>query len=248
MALRTSNPTLREEAFSRYAYLTGTDPLARMTLSGTLNKCLLLAAILLGSAGFTWVYSSTRPEIVLPAMIGSAILGFILCIVTCFAVKASPYLAPAYALIEGVFVGVVSMFVNARYPGIAAQAFVITISIMVTMLGLYRTGLLKATPMFVRVVTICTVGIGVVYLLSWAFFAFGSRIPYLHDSTPLGIGISLVIIVVAAMNFIIDFDTIERGVEQGAPKYMEWYAAFGLMVTLVWLYLEVLRLLRKLRD
>ncbi|MCC7230935.1 MAG: Bax inhibitor-1/YccA family protein [Fimbriimonadaceae bacterium] len=248
MALRTSNPTLREEAFSRYAYLTGTDPSARMTLSGTLNKCLLLATILLCSASVTWVYTSAHPEIVFPATIASAVVGLILCIATCFAVQASPYLAPAYALVEGVFVGVISMLVNTRYPGIAAQAFVITISIMVTMLGLYRSGLLKATPMFIKVVTISTLGIAVVYLLSWAFFAFGAKIPYLHDSTPLGIGISVVIIVIAAMNFIIDFDTIERGVDQGAPKYMEWYAAFGLMVTLVWLYIEVLRLLRKLRN
>jgi uncharacterized YccA/Bax inhibitor family protein len=169
-------------------------------------------------------------------------------LVIAFKMDMAPTLAPIHAILEGLFVGALSQVLNKMYPGIVAQAITITLGIMLTMLVLYRTGIIKATPMFVKVVSICTIGIGVTYLISIGISLFGGRMPFIHDSTPLGIGISLFTAGIAALNFVLDFDMIERGAEQGQPKFMEWYGAFGLMVTLVWLYIEILRLLRKLRD
>jgi uncharacterized YccA/Bax inhibitor family protein len=248
MALTGSNPTLNEEAFNRHAYLTGEDPKALMTINGTLNKALILALLVTASSMMIWMAVAANQALALPLAIGGCLGGFVIGLVINFKAHLAPSLAPVYAVVEGLFVGAVSQVLNEAYPGIAAQAILITLAIMLTMLGFYRSGIIKATPMFVKVVTICTVGIGVAYLISWVMFAFGARIPLLNDASPLGIGISLFICVIAALNFVLDFDLIENGAERGMPKYMEWYAAFGLMVTLIWLYIEVLRLLRKLRD
>lgn len=243
----SSNPVLKEETFSRHAYLTGESADSRMTVSGTINKALVLALFVVASAMLTWMAVAANQQLAFPLAISGAIGALILSFVIAFKNESAPILAPAHAVLEGLFVGALSQVVNKMYPGIAAQAILITLSIMLTMLGLYRTGLIRATPMFTKVIVICTVGIGVTYLISFGMSMFGGKMPFIHDATPLGIGISLFTTGIAALNFILDFDMIEKGAEAGQPKYMEWYGAFGLMVTLVWLYIEVLRLLRKLQ-
>ncbi len=247
MAFRTSNPTLREDTFNRYAYLTGTDASERMTINGTLTKSLCLLFFAVVTATFAWSTFRVSPELAMPGTIGAAVIGFIVGLVVSFSPKTAPILAPVYALVEGFALGAISYVLNVAYPGIVAQAVPITLCVMFAMLALYRAGILRATPMFVRVVVFSTCGIALVYLFDIGLRLFGIQMPYLHDATPLGIAISLGICVVAALNFILDFDLIERGSEQGAPKFMEWYAAFSLMVTLFWLYLEILRLLAKMR-
>lgn len=219
-----------------------------MTVSGTINKALILAVLVIASSMMAWMAVGANQALAIPLTIAGFIGALILSFIIAFKNDLAPILAPVHAVVVGGLVGSVSQLLNELYPGIAAQAIMITLAIMITMLGLYRTGIIKASPMFVKVVTICTVGIGVTYLISFGMSMFGGRMPFIHDATPLGIGISLFTIVVASLNFVIDFDMIERGAERGQPKYMEWYGAFGLMVTLVWLYIEVLRLLRKLRQ
>jgi len=248
MALTGSNPTLNEERFNRYAYLTGESPASRMTIEGTLNKALILSLLVVASSMLVWMAVAANQGLAIPLTIAGFVGTLTTSLIIAFKMDMAPILAPVHALLAGLFVGSLSQVLNSAYPGIVAQAILITVAIMVTMLGLYRTGIIRATPMFVKVVSICTIGIGVTYLMSWVVTMFGGRMPFIHDSTPLGIGISLFTTVVAALNFVMDFDMIERGAEQGQPKFMEWYGAFGLVVTLVWLYIEVLRLLRKLRD
>jgi len=247
MALRTSNPALGEKTFSRYAYLTGVDPTTRMTINGTLNKCMILAIFALATATAGWLMTAANTALVVPLALGSSVVAIIFGFVTCFKPDAAPVTAPIYALLEGLMLGSISQYLNALYPGIAISAAAITLAALGLMLGLYRAGILRATPMFTKVIVIATGAIALVYVASFVMRLFGGHMPLLNDATPAGIGISVVICVVAALNFILDFNTIEQGAEQGAPKFMEWYAAFGLMVTIFWLYLEVLRLLAKMR-
>lgn len=248
MAFTGSNPTLSEERFNRYAYLTGENPAARMTIEGTLNKALILCLLVVASSMMVWMAVAANQALAIPLTLAGIVGTLAISLIIAFKMEMAPTLAPVHAILEGLFVGALSQVLNKMYPGIVAQAIVITLGIMVTMLGLYRSGIIKASPMFVKVVSICTIGIGVTYLISIGVSLFGGRMPFIHDSTPLGIGISLFTAGIAALNFILDFDMIEKGAEQGQPKFMEWYGAFGLMVTLVWLYIEILRLLRKLRD
>jgi uncharacterized YccA/Bax inhibitor family protein len=185
----------------------------------------------------------------LPWIIASAIGGFILAIVICFTPRWASYLVPVYGLIEGVFVGGISAYYNHAFaeqaPGIVMQAVGLTFGVVIAMYLLYRFRIIKATQRFKSIVFTATAGIAVFYLLGWVLRIFGLQMPFIHESTTIGIGISLVIVAVAALNLILDFDMIENGVAMGAPKYMEWYGAFGLLVTIVWLYLEILRLLSK---
>lgn len=247
MAFRTSNPTLREDTFNRYAYLTGTDARERMTVGGTLNKSLALLFFAILTAALSWSTLRSFPDLAGPMIIAPALVGFVVALVVCFKPNTAPILAPVYALVEGLVLGGISCLLNRAYEGIVAQAIPLTLGVMLAMLAFYRAGILRATPMFVKVVVMSTCAIALVYLLNIGLMLFGVRMPFLHDSTPIGIAISVGICIVAALNFILDFDLIEKGSEQGAPKFMEWYAAFSLMVTLFWLYLEILRLLAKLR-
>ena len=247
MAFRTSNPSLRKDTFDRYAYLTGVDATERMTLAGTLNKSFALLFMAVATAAFAWSGLRLVPDIAGPALLVPALMGLVVGIVVCFKPQTAPILAPVYALVEGLVLGGVSYILNVAYPGIVAQAVPITFGVMLSMLLFYRAGILRASSMFVKVVVFATCSIGLVYLLDIGLMLFGTRMPFLHESTPLGIAISLGICAVAALNFILDFDLIEKGSNQGAPKFMEWYGAFSLMVTLFWLYLEILRLLAKLR-
>ena len=196
-----------------------------------------------------WTLWRTNPDIVYPALIGSALLGFVTAMVTIFKQRWSPITAPIYALLEGVVVGTLSSVFEAQYPGIVIQAVGLTFGTLFCLLAAYRSGLIKPTENFKLGVMAATGGICLLYFVSFGLRIFtGESIPMIHDSGPIGIAFSVGVVIIAALNLVLDFDFIEQGVEYGAPKYMEWYAAFGLVVTLIWLYLEILRLLAKLRS
>ena len=244
--MRTANPALKERTFTDIHAAAG-EP--AMSLQGTATKSLLLVLLTVFSASFTWNAVATgNVGILMPAVLVGGIGGFIVALITVFKPKVSPYTGPIYAALEGLLLGGVSAMYNARFQGLPAQAVALTFGVFIALLIVYRTGLIRATQNFWLGVVAATGGIMIMYLLSFVLSFFGVQMAFLHDSSPLSIGISLVIVIVAALNLVLDFDFIERGVEHGAPKYMEWYAAFGLLVTLVWLYLEMLRLLSKLQG
>jgi uncharacterized YccA/Bax inhibitor family protein len=241
---RSGNPALREDVFTVARPAAGGGV---MTVQGTVNKTALLLVLALATATGAWVLGTAGGPGVAGWAIGAALVGLGVAIATIVRPQWSPITAPIYALVEGVVLGVVSMWFEASYPGIAIQAVALTFGVMGVMLVLYRTGVIKVTQRFRSSVIAATLGIAVVYLVALVLGLFGVRVPFLYDASPLGILISLAIVVVAALNLLLDFDLIERGARAGAPAYMEWYAAFGLLVTLVWLYLELLRLLARLR-
>lgn len=245
--MRSSNPVLKDSTFDSHAYLTGQAPVARMTLSGTLNKCLLLFAILMATAIGSFVFIAANPGLLYPVALGGAIVGFVLALIITFKQNLAPALAPAYAGVQGLAVGAISLAFEARYPGVVLNAVLGTFGTMGAVLVLYRAGVLRATPMFVKTVVFATLGIVGIYVLNLVLRLFGLQFDPIYQSGPIGIGFSVVVCIVAALNFVLDFDTIDKGVAKGAPKSMEWYGAFGVTVTLVWLYLEMLRLLSKLR-
>ena len=245
MALfKSSNPALSDKVFN----ITEDGTVDVMTLSGTVNKCILMLLAILATATYSWTSFADSPESAQPFMIAGAIGGFITALIIIFKPKTATYLAIVYALLEGLFLGAISAFMESVMPGIAFQAMTLTFGILASLLFLYKTGIIKATPNFRRMVMAATGGIFLLYLISWIMGMFGMGVPLLHSSGTMGIIISGAIVVIASLNLVLDFDFIERGVEQGAPKYMEWYGAFGLMVTLIWLYLEILRLLSKLNK
>ena len=222
-----------------------------MTASGTASAALLLMLLLVASAMFGWssVSESVEGAVTFPgwAMAG-ALFGFVCAIVLTFKPKLARVLAPVYAIAEGVFVGAISKVFNTAYDGIVIQAVGITLGVFVTMLVLYRTGVIRVTDKMRRTIIGATLGIAIFYGVSFLLSLFGMNISFFNSSSPMSIGFSFLVAGLAAMNLALDFDFIERGEASGLPKYMEWYAAFGLMVTIVWLYLEILRLLAKLRD
>jgi uncharacterized YccA/Bax inhibitor family protein len=244
---KSGNPTLNEKVFQNAGVASG----EVMTERGTLNKFFFMSLMLMVSASFTWSAFYHGKEIT-PWIIGGAIAGFIVAIVITFKREWSSYLSPAYALLEGLFIGGISATVNnafaKTYPGIVTQAVLLTFGVVIAMFFLYRFKIIKATQKFKAVVISATMGIAIFYFLAIALSWFGINIPFLHEGSPLGIVFSLVVVCVAALNLILDFDMVEQGVTMGAPKYMEWYCAFGLMVTIVWLYLEILRLLMKIAS
>ena len=244
--MRTANPALKERTFTGVRAAAG-EP--AMSLQGTATKSFVLVLLTVFAASFTWnAVASGNVGILMPATMVGGIGGFIVALITVFKPKASPYTGPIYAVLEGLLLGGVSALYNAKFAGLPAQAVALTFGVFIALLIVYRLGIIKATENFRLGVVAATGGIMIMYLLSFVLGFFGITMPYLHDSSPLSIGISLVIVVVAALNLVLDFDFIERGVANRAPKYMEWYAAFGLLVTLVWLYLEMLRLLSKLQS
>ena len=244
--MRTANPALKEGTFTGVRAAAG-EPV--MTLQGTATKSFVLVLLTVFAASFTWnAVASGNVGILMPATVVGGIGGFIVALITVFKPKASPYTGPIYAVLEGLLLGGVSAIYNARFAGLPAQAVALTFGVFMALLIVYRLGIIKATENFRLGVVAATGGIMIMYLLSFVLGFFGITMPYLHDSSPLSIGISVVIVVVAALNLVLDFDFIERGVANRAPKYLEWYAAFGLLVTLVWLYLEILRLLSKLQS
>lgn len=231
----SGNPTLKR-AFQLAREDAGS---GTMTLTGAINKAGILLMILIASSAFAW--NAENPSLMFIGLIG----GLITALTLSFNPSWAPMAAPAYAVLEGLALGTVSKFAEMRYPGIAVNAMALTFGTMGVMLACYRTGLLRATPVFQRTIILATAGIAILYIVSLVMSLFGMSIPMLHDASPLGIGISVVITGIAAFNLILDFDLFERN-SYGSPKYMEWYCGFSLLVTLVWLYIEILNLLNKL--
>lgn len=248
--MRTANPALNAKTFDRLS----SDNDETMTLQGTVNKSLLLIGLVFLSAAWSWTnafpngYSiGTAPVIPMwyyPWMIGSLIVALIII----FKQTTAPLLAPVYALLEGVLMGSLSALFEFRYPGIVFQAVLGTAAVFLALLMTYKSGLIKVTENFKLGVVAATGGIFLIYMISFIMSFFGSTIPMIHEGGVIGIGFSLVVIGVAALNLVLDFDFIESASERRLPKYVEWYAAFGLLVTLIWLYIEMLRLLSKTRK
>jgi len=248
---RTGNPTLNDKTFS------GLSPTAdSMTIQGTVNKSFVLLFLLLAAAFWIWNrYDALEPlqqaqslANITPWMIGGALGGLVLALVTVFKKTWAGITGPLYALAQGLFVGGLSAILEAQYSGIVIQAVILTFGTFFCLLLVYTLRLIKVTQNFRLGVAAATGGIFLIYMASFVLGFFGINIPFIHESGLIGIGFSLFVVVIAALNLVLDFDFIERGAEQGAPKYMEWYAAFGLLVTLIWLYVEILRLLAKLRS
>jgi uncharacterized YccA/Bax inhibitor family protein len=250
---RTANPALNKNTFTGFVPVAGSPV---MTLNGTVNKIAILLLLVVAGAFYTWKLafdamtsdSLTASRLIIPWMIGGGIGGFIVALITIFKRSVSPITAPIYAVLEGLFLGGISAFLEYRYPGIVINAIALTFGILFALLIAYRSGLIRPTENFRLGVFAATGGVMLLYLVSFLLNLFGIPVGYLHNSSPLSIGISVVIIIIAALNLVLDFDFIEQGAASSAPKYMEWYAAFGLIVTLVWLYLEILRLLSKLAS
>lgn len=242
---KTSNPALNEKTFEGRVAVAG----EAMTLQGTVNKTGVLLLCVVITSAWTWgIAHSQAPGAALPWMMGGLIGGLVFALATIFKKEWSPITAPVYALCEGLVLGGISALLERSYPGIAIQAMGLTFGVTAVMLMLYRTGVLRATPKFTVGVVAATGGIFVVYIVDLVLGMFGRHVPLLNSSGPLGIGVSAVIVIIAALNLILDFDFVETGVHARAPKYMEWYGAFGIMVTLVWMYMEILRLLSKMRQ
>ena len=263
--MRTSNPALNAKVFRIEDAAASTT----MTLEGTAAKTMALLAIVVAVAAWVWWQTmdaltiaqvtttqqpgringlSSVPGNVMVYMIGGLIIGFIVAMITCFKPRWSPITAPLYALFEGAFLGGFSAMFQYMYPGIVMQAVLLTFGVFLSLLIAYQTRLIRATENFKLGIAAATGGIMLVYLATILLRFFSVEIPFIHGTGLIGIGFSLFVVVIAAMNLVLDFDFIETGVESGAPKYMEWYAGFGLLVTLVWLYIEILRLLAKLRS
>jgi uncharacterized YccA/Bax inhibitor family protein len=248
---KSGNPTLGENKF-RDTVITATGE-ETMSLKGTLNKFGFMFIMLMGSAFYAWKEVSNNGAN-MPLMVwGGAIGGLVIALIISFKRNWAPYLAPLYALLEGLFVGAISAMYNdvfaEKAPNIIVNAVGLTFGVGIAMYLLYSFKIIRATEKFKAIIMTATVGIGMFYLLVMILRAFGvESMAFLHEGSPLGIGFSLFVVGIAALNLILDFDMIEQGAAMGAPKYMEWYGAFGLMVTFVWLYLEILRLLSKLNS
>jgi uncharacterized YccA/Bax inhibitor family protein len=255
MNYKSKNPFLTNKSFTTTTasrkenvhQATVIDYEQEMTLSGTMNKTLLLFLLLIASAMVIWWMAFNGSNPIVPA-IGGAIVGLVLVIVAAFKPQYSPYLAPGYALFEGLFIGGVSAIFEAKYPGVVTQAVGATFVTFAVCLGLYKYKIVKVTEQFKSVVVAATLAIATYYLISWVFSMFTSFAPVHQGNSMMSIGISVFVIIIAALNLFLDFDRIEKGVEQKMPKYMEWFGAMGLMVTLVWLYIEFLRLFSKLSS
>jgi uncharacterized YccA/Bax inhibitor family protein len=242
--MRSGNPVLKSDTFDIAPQG------ERMTLSGTVNKTAILLALVVISSIYTWgrYYSNQgNPGAIMPLLWTGAIGGLVVCLITVFKKEWSAVTAPIYALLQGLVVGGLSAFYEAQFPGIVIQAVGLTFGTLFCLLMAYKSGLIKATENFKLGIVAATGAIALLYLVNIVMSMFGKPIGFIHDSGMLGIIFSAVVVVIAALNLVLDFDFIENGAENGAPKYMEWYGAFGLTVTLVWLYLEILRLLSKLR-
>jgi uncharacterized YccA/Bax inhibitor family protein len=247
---KTNNPILTDKAYQKSldVYDSG---VVKMTARGTLNKFFLLSLLVMATASLTWsaVYQHVD---VTGYIIGGAIGGFIIAIVLAFKPAWSPFLAPIYALLEGAFVGGVSAYLQYvfrdKMPGMIMHAVVITFGVVIAMFLLYRFRIIRVTETFKTIVFTATLGIVFFYLIAWGLSFAHIDIPFLHQGSTVGILFSLFVIGLASMNLVMAFDRVEQGVAMGAPKYMEWYSAFGLVVVIVWLYIEILNLLAKLNS
>jgi uncharacterized YccA/Bax inhibitor family protein len=249
---KSGNPTLGEKRFKDTILDSVVTHENAMTVRGTLNKFGFLFLMVLGTAFYSWKEFAGGGD-VLPLILIGAFGGLVVAIVLIFKKEWSPFLAPAYALLEGLFVGAISAYYNFAFedkaPNIIINAVGLTFGCVIAMYLLYSFKIIRATQKFKAIIITATTGIAIFYVLVLVLRLFGyDNMPFLHEGSPMGIGFSLVVVAIAALNLILDFDMIEQGVEMGAPKYMEWYGAFGLLVTIVWLYLEILRLLSKISS
>lgn len=243
--MRSGNPVLQDSTFndvSRGAY---SNP---MTLTGVVNRSVLLLLLVTASAAAVWSYSASHPSIIYPTVMIGSLGGFVVGIATSFKRSWAPVTAPIYAVLQGLFIGGISLVMEQRFPGLVFQAVLLTFGVMFALLAAYQSRIIRPSETFKAVIVSATLGIVVVYLVSMVLqIFFHTAIPLIFDSGPVGITFSLIVVGIAALNLVLDFDFIEHGIAGGAPKWMEWYAAFGLTVTLVWLYIEILRLLAKMR-
>jgi uncharacterized YccA/Bax inhibitor family protein len=248
----SSNPAMKESIFEKVALVSS--PSGTMTVKGSVIKTFLLLAMTIFAASYTWsvVFYANNPSAFTPWLWGGLISGLVLAMIICFVPKTAPYLSPLYAVAEGFALGAISaIFETAfaeKFPGIVLTAVSITLLTTLVMLFCYQTRLIKVTNKLRSVIIIATISAGVFYFVVILLNLFNVNTPFYHGTSLLSIGISAVIVVIAALNLLLDFDFIEKGSQMGAPKYMEWYGAFGLLVTLVWLYLEILRLLSKIAS
>lgn len=247
--MESRNPIMNEEAFRKASSNNSALDAdfiqvgaGRMTVQGAVNKSLILSGIML----LTALWGFTSPSSIM--MWGGAIGGLIVVLIASFRPHLSPTLAPIYAGLEGLFVGSISAIYAAAYDGIIFQAVTLTMGVLFAMLFIYKAGIIKVTDKLRSGIYMATGAIAIVYLVNIVLSFFGINMPYLHEASPIGIGISLVIIAVAAFNLLLDFDNFEKGEAYGAPSYMEWFSAMGLLITLVWLYIEILRLVAMLSS
>lgn len=240
--LRSSNPTLSPARF-RDAAGEGV-----MTVAGTAGRALVLLLLVMGSAAYTWWQLAPDPAAAPTYVMGGLIGGLVIALATIFRPQWAPRTAPIYAVVEGMALGALSMMLNAAYAGLPMQAVALTFGVFLVMLALYAFRVVTVTQRFRTVMMSAILGVMAFYVINLVMGLFGVRIAAIHEGGPIGIGISLVTTAIASLALLLDFDRIEEGARAGAPKYMEWFGAFGLIVTLVWLYIELLNLLRKLRD
>jgi uncharacterized YccA/Bax inhibitor family protein len=253
--IKTSNPALGQNTFSDFARNQAggnlIDASQRMSLSGTINKTGILLLCSVATAAWTWnSFMQTRDmSFAGPAIMIGLFGGLIFALVTSFKKEWSPVTAPIYALLEGLVLGGLSAMLEQRYPGIAMEAVALTFGTLFVLLLAYKSGLIKVTQKFRLGIVAATGGIFIFYMAQMllGFFHF-SLFSSVYGNGLIGIGFSLIVVTIAALNLVLDFDFVEQGVAYGAPKFMEWYAAFGIMVTLVWLYIEILNLLAKMRS
>jgi len=239
LSLRSGNPVLTKQTFNNVSSSS-----SQMTIEGTVNKTALSLFLLVGTGYLT--FNPINPAIIFTCGIG----GFIVAIITVFKKQWAPITVPIYAILEGALLGGISFMYNSLYDGIVTNAIFLTVGILLALLTAYRSGIIKPTENFKLGIFAATGGIALVYFVNFIMGFFGSSmgIMQIDNASPLSIGFSIVVVIIAALNLVLDFDFIEEGAENGAPKYMEWYGAFGLLVTLIWLYLEILRLLAKLNS
>ena len=246
--MTSSNPALPENTFLNVSRVA--DRSEAMTIQGTVTKTAILLLCVLATAGWTWIqfFKTGMTSTITTLMWVGVLGGLVMAMVTIFKKEWAPITAPVYALLEGFFIGAISAVLEASYPGIAMQAAGLTFATLFTLLFAYSAGLVKATESFKMGVIAATGGIAIVYLVTIVLSFFHVQVPVIYGNGTFGILFSVFVCVIAALNLVIDFDFIEQGAQRGAPKYMEWYGAFALMVTLVWLYIETLRLLSKIRS
>lgn len=247
--MRATNPVLSRLAEAARDTLSTTASGDVMTRAGTAGKSIVLLVLCAFSASFTWSQVvAGNTGIVMPSLLVGGLGGFIMAMVVSFKPNTAPIAAPIYAVLEGLFLGALSALYNQKYAGAPQQAVLLTFAVALGVFTLYRMNVLKATEGFRRMVVGATIGIAVFYLINIVLSLFNVNLGYSMSSSPIAIGINVVIAGVAAMNLVLNFDDIDQAVRMGAPKKMEWYGAFGLMVTLVWLYLELLRLVARLQG
>lgn len=244
--MATANPAMTEAAYLRAGRADTAENV--MTLQGSVLKTAILMLILLGTGVFTWNQAAAQSSLAQGLMIGGLIGGLIMAMITIFRPQASPFTAPLYAACEGLAMGGISAAYESLYHGIVVQAIALTLGVLAIMLALYGTGIVRATEKFKIGVIAATGAIALLYIVSMVLSLFHVQVPFIYGNGLIGIGFSVVVVVIAALNLVIDFDFIDQGVQRQAPRYMEWYGGFSLLVTLVWMYLEILRLLAKLQD